>query len=71
MTTQQITELFVNATHDYTDVWFAAKGKDAKLDKQLWAALHFGISLGLKEAGESEADIDKGLEEAQKEIGNW
>jgi len=66
MPTKEIAEMMVQATVEYTDIYFKSLlGRDGKMDKQLWASLHMGIIIGMQQAGYTQDQMHEALHIAQ------
>ena len=62
----EIVDAMVEVTAEYTEECFNTFKKD--LDKQLWAALHFGFVAAMKLNGYPEELLNAALSEAQDRV---
>jgi hypothetical protein len=63
---QEIVDVLVELTEEYSEIYFATFHKD--MDKQLWAALHLGFVAALKLNGYSETILQAALRDAQERL---
>ena len=67
MNAQQIADMLVQATVEYTNIYLKVN-QIKKFDKQLWAALHVGFMVGMKAGGYDEKITNQALEIAQENL---
>lgn len=69
MREEEITAMFVQATVEYTQLYFGSLlGRDGKMDRQLWAALHCGLIIGMEKGGYQKPLLYSSLTKAQEEL---
>ena len=66
LTKQQIAELIVRMTQDYTELY--QKNIKTRMDKQLWASLHLGFITGMKQSEYAEEELIEALDLAITEL---